>query len=248
MSSFRGQNLSACMTMPRLGFTDNFAASFDVFSGLGIDLRIQQGVFWEQAISRLLTERIESGDDYLVLLDYDSLFNRQQFLTLFDLIESEQLDAVFPVQIMRGRPRILVTPFDGQIPDMTKPYSLVLTGHFGLTILRLSAVKRIPEPYFWSTPNAQGKWEAGEGRGDADNNFWLMANHCGLKVAQANQVRIGHMELRVAWPLPDGRMMWTNASDFSTHGVPSPCLPLESAGGPVLDSAPTGAGEGACGS
>ncbi len=224
------RSLSACMSMPRLGFTDNFAVCFNVFRALDIPLFTQQGVFWEQAATRMMLERMAAGDEYMVFVDYDSLFNRQQLEELLRLMDVYTLDAVFPVQICRNSSRVLVEAAPGSTIDFNEEVSPVLSGHFGLTVLRLSSFRTFPQPLFWSTPNAEGMWEPGVGRGDADVNFWKVCHTLGMRVAQANWVRIGHMELRASWPLPDGRMMFTNANEFTTHGVPTACMERPSLG------------------
>ncbi len=218
------------MSMPRLGFTDNFAACSSVLSAMGIDLHIQQGVFWEQAATRMMLERMAAGDEYLVFIDYDSLFNRDQLEELLRLMDVYTLDAIFPVQVCRNSTRLLVESIPDNPIDFNEEISPVFSGHFGLTVLRLPRFRLFPQPFFWSTPNADGLWEAGTGRGDADVNFWHVCHKEGIKVAQANWVRIGHMELCVSWPLPNGKMMRTYANEFTTHGVPLACLERPSLG------------------
>ncbi len=224
------RSLSACMSMPRLGFTDNFACCYHVLSAMGISLHIQQGVFWEQAMSRMLIERINAGDEYLLFVDYDSLFNREQLEELLRLMDVYTLDAIFPLQICRNSTRVLAEAIPGSTIDFNEEISPAFSGHFGLTVLRLANFKHFPQPFFWSSPNLDGLWEDGPQRGDADVNFWHVCHKEGLKVAQANWVRIGHMELCVSWPLPDGKMMRTNANEFTTHGVPPACLERPSLG------------------
>ena len=114
--------------------------------------------------------------------------------------------------------------------DLNQEFSQAMTGHFGLTIIRLEAVKRMPKPWFLSTTNDAGEWEDGPGRADADVGFWCMLNHVGGKVYQANRIRIGHMELTATWPTVDGRMVRRSIEDFAVNGVPKESLEQAGAG------------------
>lgn len=226
--------ITGAMSVPRTGFSDNYLCASRVFHNLNIQLKGGGGVFWEKSSTALLQSAVDRKDDYIVFVDYDSLFDEDQLTELISIMEREKFDAVFPVQIQRNSPLILMTPYDkNAVIDLNQPYTRAQTGHFGLTILRCSAVGRIPHPWFINTPNMEGMWADGPGRADADIGFWCMANYCGLAVYQANYVRIGHMELTVTWPTRTGKIC-RHVEEFNSCGVPPQAkeIPsLEQAGG-----------------
>ncbi len=232
-----GAKISAIMSLPRLAFTDNLFCAFNVFRKLGINLYRQSDVYWEQSASRLLIDRVNAGDDYVIMLDYDSLFDEHHVDELFKGIDINEFDAVFPVQIKRGTSQWMFTPHPGELLNSSASYSRALTGHFGLTIIRCSAIRKIPQPWFWSIPNDDGLWEEGPGRIDADNWFWVVANQIGLKVYQANYVRIGHIELMATWPTRTG-MIRKHVTDFVKNGTPLESLD-QGAGGQAIAPPPT---------
>ncbi len=219
MNGKKRLSVSAVMSMPRLCFTDNIFCAYDVFKRLGINLYRLSDVFWEQSLTRVINERVDAGDDYIVVLDYDSLFTVQQLDELFQLIEKNDLDAICPVQIKRNSNSMMVTPHPNETLDLTQPYSRILTGHFGLTILRADCLRKMPHPWFWSTPNSDGLWQDGLNRIDADNWFWVEFDRFGFKAYQANHVRIGHMQLMATWPT-DGEPIHKSVIDFQLNGIP----------------------------
>ncbi len=215
--------ISAVMSMPRLCFTDNVFCSYDVFRRLNIKLTRLSDVFWEQSLSRLLKDACDAGDDYVIVVDYDSLYNLEQLDELFKAIDLNGFDAVFPQQIKRNSNQVMGTPHPEEALDLSKPFSRMLTGHFGLTIIRCDALRKMPQPWFWGTPNNQGLWEEGEGRIDADNWFWVEFNRFGFKSYMANNVRIGHMELTATWPTQAGAIR-RHVLEFQMNGVPKEAL------------------------
>jgi hypothetical protein len=79
-----------------------------------------------------------------------------------------------------------------------KPAQLADTAHFGLTVIRTSALRRTPKPWFVGIPNEKGDW--GDGRRDPDIGFWHRFREAGNTVAVCPQVAIGHAELVITWP------------------------------------------------
>ena len=92
------------MSMPRLGFTANFSCVHSAFSRLGIPVNIHHGsVFWEKSATKLMEQAIREQADYIVFVDYDSLFDANQLSQLITGIHKNGFDALFPVQVMRAR-------------------------------------------------------------------------------------------------------------------------------------------------
>jgi hypothetical protein len=67
--------VSAVMSVPRLGFMDNFFAAFEALPPLRIKLRRYTGAFWSQCIERVIEETIaQDKPDAILTLDYDTVF------------------------------------------------------------------------------------------------------------------------------------------------------------------------------
>lgn len=198
------KRISAIMSTPRLGFTNNMVIATKVFAPMGIDFEVGYGVFWSQVLSRMIQEQIARGMEWIVILDYDSYYLKEHFLALCQLMaEYPEVDAILPVQIKREGDTVLAGvddpaktnyEFDPAKTDLIE----IDTGHLGLTIFRASAFAKLKKPWFKAIPNEKGDWE--DGRVDDDIYFWKNWRKCGLKVCLAPQVSIGHMQLMVTWP------------------------------------------------
>jgi SAM-dependent methyltransferase len=219
-------SVSAAMSVPRLGFMDNFFAAFEALPPLRISLRRYTGAFWGQCIERVLEETIEQDEpDAILTLDYDSVFSKRDVSMLMQLMCCHpEADAIAAVQSGRGNLGALFTMrgADGKnIPgaptatfagDLTK----VSTAHFGLTLIRTEKLKALPKPWFHDKPAPDGSWN--EGRTDADINFWRQWETAGNSLFIANRVPIGHMELMVKWPGRDLSVVHQDIGDWRANG------------------------------
>lgn len=231
--------IGAVMSMPRLTFSDNMFCAMATLSRLGIEMRQGIGVFWGQIHSRCWQNLIDAGKEFIVTIDYDTYFTKEQFLYLYTMIVSNpKIDAIMPVQIKRescaalaGLVKTEEVPKGTDHPPVSSKMfeqnlTKLVTGHFGLTILRVSALKKLSHPWFLGVPNKDGKWE--EGRMDDDIYFWNHFHEEGFKLFQANRIGIGHMQLMVTTPdtLENG---WTPVHNYITdirkNGLPKHCLP-----------------------
>jgi hypothetical protein len=86
------------------------------------------------------------------------------------------------------------------LDEFKKELVEVRTGHFGLTIFRVSSLRRMKKPWFHAKPDPTGGW--GEGRIDEDISFWHQFAASGLKAFAASNVRIGHLQLMSTFPGP----------------------------------------------
>lgn len=220
-------NVSAVMSVPRLGFQDNMFC-VNLLSKLNIEVRRHTGAYWSQCIERVIEETIaEDKPDLVMTVDYDSLFSRSNASMLIQLMCcNPQADAIAAMQAGRGKdtPLFTIKGEDGnnarQVaaeefePDLKK----VATAHFGLTVLRASAFAKLPKPWFLDAPDKNGGW--GEGRIDADIGFWRKWEAAGKSLYNANRVPVGHLELGVLWPGKDLRAIWQPISDYRDKGVP----------------------------
>lgn len=221
--------ITALFSMPRVGFTDNMFCAASVFPSLGIHLGRHCGAFWEQSLSMLLEACLERGDDYVITVDYDSVFIREQVVELIRLIETTGADAVCPVQIKRNCSRVLSEIHPDEIVhgavDCNRPTTRIKAGHFGLTIIRCESLRKLPRPWLWSIPNADTlKWE--EGKVDADINFWNVANTTGWRVLQSNYVRIGHIQRVITWPTSKWAVHQQYLDEWEANGIPEEVLEI----------------------
>jgi len=211
--TFDFSRIQACMSVPRLGFMDNFFSVAQSLLPLRIQVRKQQGVFWGQCITRAFQECMkEPNVKYILAIDYDTVFSKTDVIELLRLAEEYDTDAIAALQVGRGMGPLFTAK--KEYAEMTEengvrkaliPISLleeeilaVDTMHFGLTLIKVESLLKMAKPWFHSTPDANGEW--GDGRVDDDINFWIKWKESGLIAHIAPHVTIGHAELSILWP------------------------------------------------
>lgn len=220
--------VSAAMSVPRLGFMDNFGCCIDALLPLGIKLRRQGGAFWGQALTNCL-ERIldEDRPDAILTLDYDSVFTPKHVAVLMQLMMVHpEADAIVALQSSRHLSTALFTVNgpDGKplgriaIDNLAGDLFPVDTAHFGLTLLRADKLRALPKPWFMPVPSPAGDWH--DGKIDEDINFWVKWKAAGNTLFVAPRVAIGHAELMVRWPGPDLQAMFQPIREFNDRGAP----------------------------
>lgn len=190
--------IAAVTSVPRLGWNDFWGSAFEALAHRGIPLRRHSGAFWEQGMQSMFNDCIREGVDWILTLDYDSTFTAEQLdRMLWWFGNNEHIDALAPLQIGRGREAPLFSKRGMQEVsfETSKPFR-VDSAHFGLTLLRASAIATLPKPWFWGQPGADGDW--GDDRVDADIYFWNKWYDAGLSVYVAPDVRIGHLQVMVS--------------------------------------------------
>jgi hypothetical protein len=80
--------------------------------------------------------------------------------------------------------------------DYTTPVTETITGHFGFTLIRASVFRDLPKPWFITVPLPDGNYPP-DGTGDSDIVFWRTMAENGYRIAQVNDVQVGHMEIGV---------------------------------------------------
>ncbi len=225
----------AVMSMPRLCFTDNVFTAIGVLRPLGISFEWGTGVFWGQVLTRLMTQHLHDGTEVIITMDYDTWFHRNHVIRLFQLLAAHpEADAIIPMQVQRERDLVMAGRSDdiGHVKtgytdeDLSSELIPTGTGHFGLTVFRVSSLRDLPHPWFVGKPNAQGKWEYG--RMDDDIWFWHNFAENGRKAFVAPDVRIGHMQLMCTFPaFRDGGCVpaHVHMSDVTAGKVPPGCIP-----------------------
>jgi SAM-dependent methyltransferase len=213
----------ACMSAPRLLFLDQVNSCENVIRPLGIPISIHTGSNWGQCLERCFTAACEGGYEWIVALDYDTVFTDAQFirmLTLFDAY-GDKWDALAPLQIKReNRSALFWREKDDPVTpeEMAHPIFRADSAHFGCTFIKTEILKKMPRPWFHHVPNAEGKWE--DGRVDDDINFWKGFRAAGGRLGVTSRLCVGHMQLMVSWLGEGYEPVHQYVSDYRKDGPP----------------------------
>lgn len=182
------------MSRPRLGFTAQADTMAQIAADTGMNFITNDSVFWGQGLSVCFKMAMEQGAKYILTMDYDTYAKPRHVRELIRLAELSGADAIAPGQMRRGKTALLayMTQENGQKFFDGEPLVPAETAHFGLTLLRVSALEKMPKPWFWAKPNADGEW--GDGKIDEDIVFWQQWKEVGNSLYIASQVCIGHCE------------------------------------------------------
>jgi hypothetical protein len=222
-------SVAAVMSVPRLGFMDNQFCVFESVVPHKIPIIKMQGAFWGQCLERGIQQQIDDTNaDAILTIDYDTIFSPGDVGNLIRIMsEHTEIDALVPIQVGRNGMQALLsmksrtgklrefvpnTEFDSEVTKIT-------TGHFGLTLIRTSALLKMPHPWFWGQPGPDGQWHTG--RVDDDIWFWQQAEKAGLNVYSANRIVLGHLELVVTWPTEELKAAYQTTKDYQDKGRPT---------------------------
>ena len=228
--------VAALMSVPRLGWNDHWGSAWQALRTPEFNIPLFKfgGAFWEQGMQRGLSVLLENGTDWVITLDYDTLFDASDVKHLLTLAaQYPEADAIVPVQVRRNgeqylfsmkdsfgnvRRQVGVDEFEG---DLTR----IETGHFGMTLIKLAALKDMPKPWLWSQPNKEGDWtdDGDDCKTDADIYFWKKFRLCGKRIYQANHIKIGHIQVVSSWPTNDWQIKHQYLSDWTEKGKPEEC-------------------------
>jgi len=220
--------VAALLSMPRFGPTMHGACAFNALSPLGIPCQKGIGAYWHQNLSEMMEEYISAGVEYILTLDYDTIFRRDDVLALYRLMQAlPEIDALCAVQMRRHMDKALFTIFgDDDMPvasvytaDFDRHATPITTGHFGLTMIRASSLQSMPRPWMLPEPNKAGQW--GDGKIDADMMFWKNWRDNGLTVRLANHVIVGHMQEMIAWPGKSFAPVYQDFDSYLREGIPA---------------------------
>lgn len=216
--------IGCVMSVPRLMFADNVFCAHEALAPLGIKPVHYDGVFWGQCLERVMEQQLEC--DWILSIDYDTVFTRKDVETLIDLAHrSDFADAIAGVQLKRKTHEVLVAvkkatddhatlSIDSFEPDLLK----CRVAHFGLTLFRTSALKKMEHPWFLNVPDEKGEW--GDNKLDEDIHFWRKWGATGNTLYLANHVAIGHIESMIAWPDKNMDCTFQHCCDFWSEGKP----------------------------
>jgi hypothetical protein len=224
--------VQAIMSMPRIAWTDTMGATHLACVKLGIDFLKGVGVFWGQCLQRMMEQVCaDPSRKYVLTIDYDSIFDPEDIVRLWQIMETNpDVDALFPLQVGRDRDTCLLSMVneDGErikrvdAAEFRRQVLPCETGHFGLTLIRTDALRRMKKPWFVPTPAPDGGW--GDGRVDDDIHFWHAFRAAGNNVCVTPRVRIGHLQLIVTWPGEDLRTIHQYCSKYGDEGRPTECM------------------------
>jgi hypothetical protein len=207
--------IAAVMSLPRVGWNDSWGFAFDAFLPFRIPLFTRSQAFWGHALQSLIEDRVEAGCDWVITLDYDSLFTKWDVDALIGrVIAHPEIDAVAALQCRRGSDE---TPLMGicgatQVEFGNEPVPCD-TAHFGLTFLRCDALRKFPKPWFQQVPDKDGGWR-GDDRTDCDIWFWRKWKEAGFTTFVDPNVSIGHLQLMVSEFGPDRKPRHVHVDDW----------------------------------
>jgi len=220
------RNVLAVMSMPRVTWTENAYCALCALGPLGIRMAKVTGAFWDQCLTRGMESALDQGAEYILTLDYDTVFRKQDVQELYRLLTSDsRIGAICALQMRRACNDVLFGIISGDKccatisrDTLDAPTMFVDTGHFGLTLIRADLLGKLPKPWFHAQPNADGRWEAG--KLDADISFWKNWKEAGFTLAQANRVSVGHLQLMVTWPDRNLKPLYQHVGNWDEHGKP----------------------------
>jgi FkbM family methyltransferase len=222
--------VAAVTTVPRLGFQAHAGVLERAFSNPRMLILRTGGVFWEMGIQNGINSLINLGADYVITIDYDSIFTNDDVRELLKLVvRYPDADAIAAWQVKRGSTKdealaglktkdgkmgAFVSLDEMKANDLTRVDNTV----FGLTIIKTAAIKKMKKPWFINTPNKDGDWT--EGKHDADSYFWHKFGEAGNTIYMANRVRIGHLQEVVLWVDDDFNFSKQELSEWHRSGRP----------------------------
>lgn len=190
--------ICAVMSCPRLGWNDMWGETLAALGSLGIPFRRFTGAFWEQCIQNVMEDLLKEEIDIVLTLDYDSVFTAADVDALLrHLVADNDIDAIAALQVKRCSDYPLLTAWGNKAQRVEEKPFVVSTAHFGLTAIRMDALRDLPKPWFHGQPDSSGGWR-GDDRIDADIWFWHQWRLNQRTVYVDPAVRIGHLEVMVS--------------------------------------------------
>jgi hypothetical protein len=218
------------MSVPRLGWTANFSCVTNACVSLKIPLHTATGAYYGNVMQETMRAIIGEGPDalptkvpdYLVTVDYDSVFEPDDLRKLLTLMDANKdIAGLAALQTKRGDGKLLLNTEKGGVyaNELDAEVTDVETAHFGLTVLRVSDLKDTPLPWFAGRVAEDGTFR-GKGATDPDVAFWKNWREHGKRVCIASRTPIGHMEEVIAWPSEELRPIYQQMKDYRANGRP----------------------------
>ena len=222
------KNITAIQSLPRVTWTTPSAMLHEACMLLGIPCTRSTGVFWGQCMESMIEGCVKDGMEYILTVDYDSIFDAHDVVRLWQVMEANpDIAALCPMQIQRDRVNTLCSMVDENgnhktsvsLMDFETDAVDIASGHFGLTLIRVSSLAGVQRPLFHSVPDKDGGW--GDGKVDEDITFWKRMQAAGRRIAICPRVRIGHLQLVITWPNDQFQAVHQYHPDFIKSGRPS---------------------------
>lgn len=189
-------------SVPRFGPLDTQHCITLCCAAVGIKPAKHHGAWWEQGVQNLFEDAIKDGYEYVITFDYDSMFEPEDLGKMLQRIYHDpSIDILSCVQGKREEEQMMVNIDREKMQsgvekkiDILEPMP-ILSAHFGMTVIRLAAIKDVPKPWFLNVPNEKGEWR--EGMIAADMYFWNKMHKHGVHSFILPCVSIGHTEVVV---------------------------------------------------
>ena len=223
--------VACAMSVPRLGWQDHIFCWPRGLIPYGISPVRLEGAFWGQMLERVMSEIIELDDEanapplWILTMDYDTIFEQDAVPRLLTYATASDYDVVAALQMKRrnDEPLFTMTSDSGErMAEVARDhfvYHNVVpcnTAHFGFTLIKASALRTVPHPWFLGVPDKEGKW--GPERCDDDIYFWGQAKKAGLKTGVCTRVCVGHAEVWFKWPDENMKAALQHPGDFWDGG------------------------------
>src|SRR4029077_15054681 len=103
--------VSGCMSVPRLGFMDNFFCATEAVIKCHVKLRKHGGAFWGQSMTKVFEKTLaEDNPDLILTIDYDSVFTPGHLARMIQtMMLYPEIDALAPIQSSRHHETTLFT-------------------------------------------------------------------------------------------------------------------------------------------
>lgn len=171
----------------------------------GEDQIINYGAWWDHGVSNAFEDLAERGVDWILTMDYDSMFTVEHVSAIFKRLgDNPDIDAVAAMQCRRGSAETAIIAFDSpQEVHVDGSAIPCKSAHFGLTVLRVESLNRVPKPWFLHTPDADGSYRT-YGRVDPDVHFWNKWAEAGNTlvtepmIGKNGEIGIGHLQAMVS--------------------------------------------------
>lgn len=215
------------LAAPRFAPTIHARCVVNAFIPLGIQTNIVMGCFWWKQICEGMEDALNMGAEYVLTMDYDSIFTAEDILELYHLLQAyPEIDAICALQSKRMSNEALLTLSEEEVAAGVSPMKFasdttrIATGHFGCTMIRADRLRKLPHPWMVPTPGTDGRWKTETGAIDADIDFWHRWLAAGFNLHVANKVPIGHMQEFITWPTESHEPIHQPLEDYAKHGIP----------------------------
>ncbi len=225
---FKFPRFAVIMTTPRMTFSDNTYCLLNFLLRVPADYTKVSGVYWDQCLERGIEMHLKQGVEWILTVDYDTMFTVETFIQLASLINDHpEIDALAPLQLHRDDAAMLFARpepgrdgnFGCSLRELEAELVEARSAHFGFTFIKRSALERMKKPWFHSIPGPDGSWN--DGRMDADMAFWQHFREAGNKLFVAAHVPVGHAQLVSTWPDQAMRPIYQYIPDFLEKGPPA---------------------------